>query len=376
MTKTQMFSHQDVQRRIDVILDKARYVGINYRKLADTALFMEESIESQWWKAHRHTAEHYQMSPLKRADDDAIMFTLVNMAQMWQIWERTTDGNVRPWHFYSKDELYIGASGITAAHMRALKNGCELLNPDYLSNLKLSSVEDIYRDDHRGIASIPNLQGRLAKFNEIGRVLSNEFNNAATKLLERARGFLYRSDGHGLIQLLAHHFPISFGDFPFFKLANAGVVIGLLALRDSGLPSTHEFVRLTTFNDLDNLQGGADYYRPLFLLRLGILEPNHSLTKTLVNSTPIETNGKMEHEIRAGTLVALRKLTELVGSFPVDLLSVEVETHAQAFLRCRHCRVGISDEELFCSYKPVCAAYNTNHELMKIGWPLVETTSY
>ncbi len=371
-----MFSLQDVQRRIAAIIDTARYVGINYQKLGHAVLFMEDSIESQWWRAHRHTAEHYQLSPIKRADDDAIMFTLVNMAQMWQIWERTADSDVRPWHFYWKKELFIGASGITAAHMRALKNGCDLLNPDYLSNLQLSSVENIYRDDHTGVASIPNLRGRLAKFNEIGRVLSNEFDNAATKLLERARGFLYRDDGHGLIQLLAYHFPISFGDFPFFKLANAGVVFGLLGLRDSDLPSTHEFVRLTTFNDLANLEGGADYYRPLFLLRLGILEPNHSLRKTLVNSTPIERDGKMEHEIRAGTLVALRKLTERIGSFPVYLFNVEVETHAQAFLRCRHCRVGISDKDLFCSYKPICAAYNTNHELMKIGWPLVETTSY
>ena len=46
------------------------------------------------------------------------------------------------------------------------------------------------------------------------------------------------------------------------------------------------------------------------------------------------------------------------------------------FLRCRLCREGISDEELPCPYRDLSLAYQQEHDLMQLGWPLVLTTAY
>ena len=201
------------------------------------------------------------------------------------------------------------------------------------------------------------------------------FDGSIYNLLDRAGGRLYSEDGSGIIQLLAKHFPVSYEDPPFYKLANLYPLF-LWNMRRANPPRSSQYMALTNFTDFNDIEGGADYYRPLFLLRVGVMEPDELVRDYLANRKLIARDSQLEREIRAHTLEALRALTNHIGAFPADLDGVEVETHAQAFLRCRHCRVGISDEELFCPYKPICSSYNGDYERMAMCWPLVETTAY
>ncbi|HBY97339.1 MAG TPA: hypothetical protein DEP84_25930 [Chloroflexi bacterium] len=365
-----------VRRRIKEISENAEHMTIDRKKLSEVAQVAAFNIGARWWEAYRDAPEHYQFSPLHRGDENALMFVLVNSAQMWLIWERMPNGDIEPWNLHIGDELFVGAAAITAAHWRGIRmQNQNLLDPNYLAQMSIHDVERLYRDDCTGQTSLQNLTGRQMKFNEIGQVLNEEFSGQVTELFERAGGFLYREDGTGLVQLLVDYFPRSFADWPFYKLANV-VVFSLFGLRNSGVPTTSEFMRLSEFHDLGDLEGGADYYRPFFLMRVGVLQPTPTLRDHLKNKALTERDSTLEQEIRATTLEVLRALTEAIGTYPADLPSVEMETHAQAFLKCRHCRSGIPDEELLCSYKTVCVAYNQDPELMEIWWPLVHTTAY
>ena len=373
----QSFYRQDVVDRLAKIIDKAEYIKLNQEKLLALGQTMRESIETEWWNAYRKGPEYYQLSTINQADEGAVLFTLVNMAQMYLIWEWVGDGEVRPWQINIAGELHVGASGITAAHLRFMKQGGNLMTPRYLREMQLKDVRKLYRDDLSGETTLQDLEGRLEKFNEIGAVLENQYAGLASGILEQAGGYLYTGEGNGVVQQLAKNFPVSFGDFPFFKLANAGMILGLMSLRASGLPATPDFLRQTKFRDLENLEGGADYYRPLFLFRTGVLKiEDKALKAALKNRLVLDQGSQAEEEIRAMTLMALRELTKALGTFPKNLTDVEIETHAQAFLRCRHCRTDISNSELFCTYKPVCNAYNQEPDLMEISWPLVITRAY
>src|SRR6266568_4573317 len=64
------------------------------------------------------------------------------------------------------------------------------------------------------------VEGRLAKYQEIGAVLRQRYDGHFLNLLAEADGWLFRDDGRGVIQSLVEQFPISYGDWPFAKLAN------------------------------------------------------------------------------------------------------------------------------------------------------------
>src|SRR5437870_1523744 len=105
-------------RSIDQIAGRAKHVVINDDMLGRVSDVMKQSIDSGWPQAHRDAPEHYPLNPVQQANADAVMFYLMNTAQMWLIWERLGDHEVRPWQLHIGGELYVGASAITAAHVR------------------------------------------------------------------------------------------------------------------------------------------------------------------------------------------------------------------------------------------------------------------
>src|SRR5207244_6513222 len=112
-----------------------------------------------------------------------------------------------------------------------------------------------------------------------------------------------------------------------------------------------EIDRLLRFKDLENLEGGADYYRPWFFLRVGVLDIDEEFKSRLRRQELIEAGSQIENDYRALTIEAMRRLAKAIGGdYVAALRLLERETHAQALLRCRRCRVGISDEELPCPY--------------------------
>jgi hypothetical protein len=174
--------------------------------------------------------------------------------------------------------------------------------------------------------------------------------------------------------LLQADFGEAFDDWPFAK--RPYVLVNGLVERRKRKPFPAMIDELLEFKDLENLEGGADYYRPLWFIRVGIFDISAELKDKLRRRELLEAGSQMEHEFRAFTIHAIRELAMRLGTWPDSLGAIALETHGHPFLRCRRCRVGIPDSELPCPYRPVCKATHEDRELMECAWPLALTTDY
>ena len=140
-------------------------------------------------------------------DLDAIQYTFVTGSQGFFIWVRDAAGHARPWEITVEGRHYRGAAGLFACHMRALRRGLNILDPDVLTRLTPADLEDYYRDEASGQATLQHLEGRLAKYREIGTVLRERYAGQFSTLLAEADGWLFRDDEKGVIQALVNQFP-------------------------------------------------------------------------------------------------------------------------------------------------------------------------
>ncbi len=378
-TQTIAFTKQDQLARISDITRDPKHVRLNMKRLEDVAKRAPVSMATNWIDAYRTADEHYRAAPpLHLSDIDQIQFAFVFGTQGWLIWEWTAEQKATPLDLVIDGTHYVGSFSMFAFHYRAMLRraegkGKDFLDAQVLANLTLKDVETHYTDDN-GKLSVQMLHRRLENFREVGRVLGDEFEGHAINVLRRADGHLFRPDGNGLIQLMQTYFPSSWRDWPMAKLPNV-IPLGLYEFRRHRRFSP-EIDRLLDFKDYQNISGGADYYRPWFFVRVGIFDISDEFKRKLRNHELIESDSDMEQEFRAFTIVALTKLAELTGGWPQALNALEVETHAVAFLHCRRCRVGISEQDLPCAYRDVCKATNEDHELMDAAWPLVMTNHY
>jgi len=378
-TETIAFTKQNQLARIAEVTRNPKHVRLNMKRLEEVAKRAPASMATNWIDAYRTADEHYRAAPpIQLSDLDQIQFAFVFGTQGWLIWEWTRERRAVPLDLVIDGTHYIGSYSMFAFHYREMRRRAErkskdYLNPDVLANLMLRDVEEHYTDDN-GKLSVQMLQRRLENFREMGRVLRDEFEGHAINVLRRADGYLFRPNGNGLIQLMQTYFPSSWRDWPMAKLPNV-IPLGLYEVRRRRKFS-EEIDRLLDFKDYENISGGADYYRPWFFVRVGIFDISDEFKRKLRNHELIEPESDMEQEFRAFTIVALRKLAELTGGWPQALNALEVETHAVAFLHCRRCRVGVSEQELPCAYRDVCKATHQDHELMDAAWPLVMTNHY
>lgn len=357
-----------MRAELDELAANTRHVKINQERLRLVAQTLGKEAAAASLQTDPHQNPNQTLLENNR---DTMQHYLVATGQYFCIWRRTA-GDVEAWDLTIDGQLYTGARGINAALMRALREGQNLLDPHYLAAMTLDDVTRLYRDERDGQTTLQMLPERLAKFNEIGRVLLQFYDGHAANFLAEAGGYLFRDDGRGIVQQLNRRFPTSYFDWPFNKLA---ILLGkLLMLRLSAdVPTTNEFRELASIRDTENFEIAADYYIPLFFIRTGIFEVSRELADHLRNHRLIARDSAMEHDYRAATIVAGRQLAAETGLL---IPLVDEESWRNAFFACRVCRVGISDEELPCPYRHLSIAYQERHELMEYRWPLVHTTAY
>ena len=371
------FSHESMRAALDAIMRSARHVRLNLGRLEEVARLIPVSVASNWIDTFRDSDEHYQHNlpplPIELTDLDLLQWSVVSGSQGWLIWQREPDGSVVPFTVHVEGVKYVGGTGLEACHARAIRRGTNILDPHVLMNYTLRDVEDHYRDESTGRVTLQLLDKRLAKLRAVGRALT-KYHGHFVNVLERAGGYLFRDDGTGLIQLLQTDFGEVFDDWPFAK--RPYVLANGLVERRKRKPFPAAIDGFLEFKDLDNLEGGADYYRPLWFIRVGILDVSDEVKHKLRHRELIAPGSQMEHELRAFTVHVIRELAIRVGTWPDSLGAIALETHGHPYLRCRRCRVGVSDSELPCPYRPLCKATHEDHELMECVWPLSLTTDY
>jgi hypothetical protein len=369
------YSRSEQLDALDALRRAATHVALNEERISEVAAIAPVDFGTGWIRPFRDTDEHYGRPQIELNDLDQLQYALVAAAQIWLIWERDENGKATPLRMEVEGTTFVGSATLGACHARAIRAGQNVLDARVLASFTMTDVEQHYRDEASGSVKVQLLDERLANFREVGEVLLREFDGHFINVLRRANGHLFRADGDGFIQLLERYFPRSFGDWPLAKLPYV-FTFQLLDLRESHRFDP-EIDRLLQFNDLENLEGGADYYRPWFFLRVGVFDIDEDLKRHLRRHELIEPASDLENDYRISTVEAMRKLARAMGGDYVGALRLlERETHAQALLRCRRCRVGISDEELPCPYRGICKATGEDHELMDCVFPLVLTSEY
>ena len=367
---TTLYSHEAMRAELDELALGAKHVTIVPENIQRVAAGMRQEL-ARAGASFQDPQQYPNESPAAN-DSDTLQFLFVLTAQEFCIWRRNRQEQVEAWEIEIEGRRYVGARGIAAAHVRALRRGTDLLNPAYLASMTLPDVQDFYRDGRTGEVTLQMLPQRLAKFNEVGRVLADRYGGHATRVLERAEGRLFRDDGAGLVQQLVVNFPTSYFDWPFCKLAFLFAKF-LTTRKIDDIPTTDDYRALSVVRDGESFEIAADYYIPLFFIRTGIFQISEALANRLRAQRLLERDSRMEREYRACTMVAGRMLAEETG-WPIP--TVDTECWKTGYLRCRLCRVGITDEELPCPYRTVSKGYQDDHALMELRWPLVLTTCY
>jgi hypothetical protein len=359
-----VYTYERMLDELRAIAAGARHVTVDREQLARVAAVLRGRWQEDDFRIQR---DHPSLAPA-----DLLQFSLVAGTHNFLIWQRTPQGDVEPWRVHVNGEERFGAPAIYACHLRALRTGRNILDPDYLASMTLADMEDYYRDERTGAVTLQFLPERLAKFHEVGRVLRARYRGSFVTLFERAEGWLFRPDGQGIAQRLLEDFPVSYGDWPFCKLIM--VTLGnLYADRERLGPPGTPVRTLVDLRDPEHLEVGADYYRPFFLYRVGVLRVSEALRERLRLRALIARDSPMEREYRAWTVLATRELAEHLGVLPHALATV---TWAMGFMRCRPCYVGVDPEAVPCDYRRVCRAYGRDPALMETLWPLVHTPWY
>lgn len=366
-----VYTREAMRGEIDRLVQEARHVSIVPEQVREVAAAMRQELAGSDGSFHADPQQYPDETPAENTRE-TLQFYLVLTSQEFCIWRRDPRGAVEAWEIQIDGRRYVGAPGIAAAHVRALRQGKAILDPGYLASMTLKDVGDFYRDERTGQVTLQMLPQRLAKFNELGRVLLDGYRGHVAGLVERAEGCLYRADGQGIVQQLLVSFPTAYFDWPFCKLALLFAKFVSTRATDT-IPTTDEYRRLAAIRDPENFEIAADYYIPLFFIRTGVVRISDELARRLRNQRLIERDSLMEREYRAATVVAGRALAEEAG-WPVAV--VDTECWKTGYLRCRLCRAQVTDQELPCPYRTVSRAYQHEHGLMELRWPLVLTTCY
>ena len=273
---TQALTQEAMHEELDAILEGAKHVSIQQRRLGVVAELLANELRNG--QDHQGDPGSHPDETLPENDLDTLQFFLVAASQHFCIWRRNeVSGRPEAWDTQISGSIFTGGRGIMASLVRALREGDDLLDPEYLMALDLKGVERLYRDERGGAPSLQLLDQRLAKFNEIGRVLAHTYGGRASSVFEKADGRLYRDDGNGFVQRLSVDFPVSYYDWPFCKLAIL-VAKWASARNTLSIPTTSQYQGLTRFDSVE-FEVAADYYIPLFLIRVGILEVSESFAE-------------------------------------------------------------------------------------------------
>jgi len=375
------YTREAMESGLDQIVNNARHMSLDYERLKQVAGVLARPTSENWITAYSDAGEHYtptlppmpDKNDLELSDEEMLQWSIMSSSQGFLFWERDSTGRVKPLEMEIEGTWHIGGSGVEACFRRAVRSGWNLLDANVLADFTEEDAKRLYRDERTGTIKIQLLERRVGNFRALGRILRDRFDGQFLNVLKAADGYLYKPDGTGLIQIMMTDFRgIFHNDWPVCKRPNVDA-FGLYMKR-SARNFAPEVDALLNFRDIEKAIPGADYYRPLWLIRTGILRISDEFQKMLSNTELIEPQSDLEAEYRAFTVKACLALANELGGWPEHATEVVLESHAQPYLRCRRCEVGKpggTDEGVPCSYTKVCAAYSEDNSLMAVQWPLV-----
>jgi len=205
-----------------------------------------------------------------------------------------------------------GSWSLIAALMRAREEGIEILSPTIQANMPRKELEHVLR----GNIEIPILGERLAILNQVGTVVSRDYNNDFRNMISGAD-----YDATGLLSKIIKSFPL-FEDTAiyngkkicFYKRAQA-LVQSISSLEEEPLENA------------DRLTALADYKLPVPLRDSKILSYSDELARIIDNKQLISKGSGYEVEIRANTIWAVEGIKDYLCDKGIKLNRKEINDY-------------------------------------------------
>ncbi len=237
-----------------------------------------------------------------------IQRVFVQDAVNFSFWPRPDEAK---WRVAAERGEVTGWHGIVACVSSAIREGVPILDANYLANISLADVENLFRGEDE--TALPMLSERAAALREAGSVLRKEFGGAFVNALRTAQ-----YDAIKLVQLIIQRFPL----FRDWTMLDGHKVVFLkraqIAANDLNYVLSTSATPLASMNELTAF---ADYKLPQALRHLGVLQYADDLASRIDAFVEIPASSREEIEIRAATIWAvefLRQRLETLTAGEID----------------------------------------------------------
>lgn len=242
---------------------------------------------------------------------DTVSYLLVLDSLNFCFWPEP--GKAR-WEIEYESRKLSGYYALAASLKQAVESGIPITRAEYLAELTLSGLKQILG----GQGELPLMGHRFQILNEVGRVLLDEYEGQAIKLVEAAGRSAIK-----LARLLVEKLP-SFRDVAkyldyevfFYKRAQifASDLYGAFDGKDWG-----------SLEDIDKLTAFADYKLPQVFRHLGIFDYAEPLAQKVDQEIYLEAGSPEEVEIRANTIWAVELIRQELEQGGKGLRAFEVD---------------------------------------------------
>ncbi len=275
-----MLSKQKILDSIKSVVEQSSFVSIDEEAIDRYVKGFASQEIIHWTKGSNAYPLGYKPQPNKEDEID-FLFLLANQAFCY--W-----GYPQKWTISFRGQNLDGWWANIAAFERAIEQGNNILDGNFLANLTLEKTREIYA----GEPEIPLLKERYEMMKKIGEVLVAKYQGHFHNFFEE-----YRTDAFRMMEGLSTEFA-GFYDVPKYKgnsvlfYKKTQVFLTDVAYFDKPLPKT------------DEILGFADYKIPAIMRTLGFLKYSKPLAEKVDNRVELAEASGEEIEIRANMLMA------------------------------------------------------------------------
>ncbi|KAG4073666.1 hypothetical protein HA402_000890 [Bradysia odoriphaga] len=211
-----------------------------------------------------------------------------------------TPGDTTKW----KVDGNTGYFALCAAINRAMKEGIDITNPAYYSNITTGEFERILRSDD-GLTKCPLIEERVGILHDVGKKLLTKFDGNFKNCVMEAK-----NSAQTLIKLVVD-------DFPCYKdeaiYCNESVAIyKRVQILVGDIWSCYRGENLGQFDDIQTVTMFADYRVPQVLVHFGAIKYSNELLELLKKDTILANGSPEEVEIRGASIYVVEQLKDLI----------------------------------------------------------------
>ena len=289
------FWESKVLKSLDPVVRNSTLVKVNEEKIREVAS----------WMAYEEFAKPDGSSLFNFGDDPNFLMDLTLTVNTMNFAFTNFDTGVK----YETDyngRTYSDSEAMMADLHRARDKGINFFDGEYQANMTRKDLEKVFS----GNIEMPMLDERVSIFNEVGRVLVENYEGKWHNFVKSCSPRLY-ANGDGILERLTTEFP-RFADSSLFN----GSEIQIYKLAQLGIWGLHLSLKprkAWQLEDAHMLTAFADYIVPVGLRVTGIFEYSPELEQQINSLVEVKRDSVAEIEIRANSIYSIARLTDEIN---------------------------------------------------------------